>query len=387
MRRVGIIFLMVLLMIPWGAVQAREEGGFIVEEDVDEGTPNLRGQARALMQMMSPREKICQMFMVTPEQLTGGSRVTAWPEENVLEKYPVGGIILYGQNIASEKQLKALTEGIQAQADKAGVYSLLIAVDEEGGSVSRVANKLGYPLAPSPQALGQEGRGEEAYAAGSYIASYLAPLGINLSLAPDADVLVAEGDEIGSRSYGADADTVSAMAQAMARGLREGGVIPCYKHFPGHGAVSGNTHNGSASTRRTLDEMRLTELIPFMDGVEREIEMIMTSHLIAKGLEDTEPASLSPTIITQLLRGDMGYDGVVITDSLRMTAIASEYKAAAAAVRAIQAGADILLIPSNLEAAVKAIEDAVSSGTLSMERIEESVIRILALKIQSGVIR
>ena len=285
MRRVGIIFLMVLLMIPWGAVQAREEGGFIVEEDVDEGTPNLRGQARALMQMMSPREKICQLFMVTPEQLTGGSRVTAWPEENVLEKYPVGGIILYGQNIASEKQLKALTEGIQAQADKAGVYSLLIAVDEEGGSVSRVANKLGYPLAPSPQALGQEGRAEEAYAAGYYIASYLAPLGINLSLAPDADVLVAEGDEIGSRSYGADADTVSEMAQAMARGLREGGVIPCYKHFPGHGAVSGNTHNGSASTRRTLDEMRLTELIPFMDGVEREIEMIMTSHLIAKGLE------------------------------------------------------------------------------------------------------
>ena len=199
--------------------------------------------------------------------------------------------------------------------------------------------------------------------------------------------MLTDNEELGERAYGDDPLLVANMAAAMASGLRDGGVIPCYKHFPGHGSVSGNTHTGSASTRRTADEMLACEWIPFQSGIQQGIEMIMTSHLIARGLGDEIPASLSPVVIQQYLRNTLGYDGVVISDALRMAAITDHYKPGTAAKMAIEAGVDIILLPGSFSAAVAAVEEAVANGEISMTRIEESVERILALKIQYGLIQ
>lgn len=361
------------------------EDSFVVVEE-EEAAPDPRRQARALMRDMTLEEMICQLFMVTPEALCASDWVTEW-EEGALRQRPVGGIILYGQNIVSQAQLTELTRAIQADARSAGAYPLFIAVDEEGGAVSRVANKLGYERADAPRLIGLSGSSDAAYNAGSRIAAYLAPLGVNLALAPVADLYSAENEELGDRAYGEEPLLVSQMAAAMAGGLRDGGVIPCYKHFPGHGAVSGNTHTGSASSRRTAEEMEGAEWIPFRDGIGQDIEIIMTSHLSARGLGDTLPASLSPMVIQQYLRDTLGYDGVVMTDSLRMAAITDNYKPGTAAKMALAAGADILLLPGSLSEAVTAIEKAVNDGEISTERIEESVERILALKIRRGLIQ
>ncbi len=373
--------LMILLWLP-----ALADDSFIVVDEEENLSPDPRRQARALMRDMTPKEMIYQLFMVSPESISDSDWVTKWKEGTLLEN-PVGGIILFGQNIVSEAQLRELTAAIQADAEKAGIYPLFIGVDEEGGAVSRVANKLGYELAPSPQAIGENGNSEEAFAAGSYLAGYLKPLGIHLAFSPVADVLLTDNEELGERAYGDDPLLVANMAAAMASGLRDGGVIPCYKHFPGHGSVSGNTHTGSASTRRTADEMLACEWIPFQSGIHQGIEMIMTSHLIARGLGDDIPASLSPVVIQQYLRNTLGYDGVVISDALRMAAITDHYKPGTAAKMAIEAGVDIILLPGSFSAAVAAVEEAVANGEISMTRIEESVERILALKIQYGLIQ
>lgn len=386
MRRFFSIFLSLILILSWGSAFAREDSFIVVDDEED--IPDPRYQARALMRGMTLEQMVYQLFIVEPEALTGEKRTTVLSDtEDYFARYPVGGVILFGKNIVSAEQLSALTAAIEADAQRAGIYAPFIAVDEEGGAVSRVANKLGYPLSLSPHLIGEAKDASAAREAGLQIAAYLCPLGINLNFAPVADVLVADGPEIGNRSYGSDAQMVSVLAAAMAEGLRTGGIIPCYKHFPGHGSVSGNTHTGTASTWRTLPEMRETEWVPFAAAIEQDIEMIMTSHLVARGLGDTEPASLSQAVISRLLREELGYDGVVVTDALRMSSITAEYKPGAAAVRALQAGADVLLLPSSLPTAAQAIIKAVEDGTLTRARIELSVERILALKIRRGVIQ
>lgn len=384
-RLIGAWLILVICFFCISALAWEDDSFIVVEEEED--IPNPIDQARALMRGMSLDEMIYQLFIVSPESLTGDTRTTTIEQSGLLARYPVGGVILFGQNIVSEEQVIALTAAIQQDAKAAGIYAPFIAVDEEGGSVSRIANKLGYDLPLSPHEIGESGDELLAYAAGQQIAAYLAPLGIHLNFAPLADVLVVDSPEIGNRSYGSDPYLVSRMALSMAAGLRQGGIIPCYKHFPGHGVVSGNTHSGSASTRRTMPEMQRMELIPFQDGISQNIEMIMISHLTARGLGDSVPASVSPSVIQNLLRDEMGYQGVVVTDALRMSAITAEYKPGTAAVKALQAGADLLLLPSNLEAAVKGIRGALADGTLTEDRIRESVERIIALKIQFSLIQ
>ena len=200
-------------------------------------------------------------------------------------------------------------------------------------------------------------------------------------------MLIGEENEIGDRAYGKDADLTARMSLAMASGLREGGIIPCFKHIPGHGAAVGSTHSGEAISSRTLEEMRQTDWLPFRRAIADGAEMIMISHLTAKELDAKAPSSLSSVIITDYLRGELGFDGVVITDALRMDAITENYNSGPAALAAFQAGADILLLPNNLEKAADAILKAVEAGEIPMERLNESVERILALKIQYGIIR
>ena len=360
-----------------------EESYVVIDDDEKNTAPDPLFQAAVMMRRMSDLEKICQLFIVSPEALTGKTRTAALSNDHTFAQYPVGGVMLFGQNIESEQQLRNLTAQLRAQAAAARLYPLFIAVDEEGGLVSRVANKLGYDLAPSPNEIGKTGDEAQAYTAGQYISGYLAPLGVNLCFAPPADTALDDYID-GMQYYGEDPALVSRLASAMAKGLREGGVVPCYSHFPGRGSFEGVTLK-KLSIKRTADEMRNSEWIPFRDGIRDNIEMIMVSHGLFRLIEDDMPASTSNRVVNGLLRGELGYQGVVVTDSLRMNAVTSNYKTGQECVAALKAGADILLLPPDLGRAVRAIQTAVSQGDLSMQRIEESVIRILAVKIRMNV--
>ena len=361
----------------WSAAAAA--GSFVVAEDEEEASPDLEQQARALMRLMNDEEKIWQLFFVTLEDLTGESRSVTLNDAAALSRQPVGGVMIFGQNIISEEQLQALTGKLKQST---GLIPLFIGVNEEGGNVSRVANKLGYPLALPPEEIGKTGNEVLAKAAGEQIAAYLTPLGINMTFAPSADTLI-ERENAGVQVYGSDPSLVSRMAAAMAEGLKSGGVAPCYTHFPGHGEKTGNILN-QLPVRRSLEEMRAQEWIPFLDAVNNGAEMILVSHAMIRALGDDMPASTSSRAIKGILRGEMGFQGVVVTDSLRMTAITSTYKKGQESVAALKAGADILLLPPDLGAAYRAVKQALNTGELTMERIEESVIRILMVKIAMG---
>lgn len=364
---------------------AQEE--WIINDPSEYTPPNPRDQAVYLMDRMTKEEKIGQLIMAAPEDLTGEKRTESLNCPDSFAAYPYGGIILYGQNIASAEQLQLLTSNILKYSKNCGLYTPFIAVDEEGGTVIRVANKLGLSAAPSAEEIGKTGDENNAYLAGKETGEYLAALGINLNLAPVADVIIIESPEIQSRSYGSDPILVGNMAIEMSDGLNDAGIIACYKHFPGHGTISRNTHNVSTGHSRTLEQMQQAELIPFKMAIDHDADMIMISHLTARELDAAYPASLSPVVIQTILRDQLGFDGVVITDALRMGAVSTEYSVGKAAVLAILAGADMVLAPGDGQAVYRALLAAVEDGTLSMERIELSVERILALKIESGLIQ
>ena len=376
-RWMACVLALLIACCSWSAAAAA--GSFVVAEDEEEASPDLEQQARALMRLMNDEEKIWQLFFVTLEDLTGESRSVTLNDAAALSRQPVGGVMIFGQNIISEEQLQALNGKLKQST---GLIPLFIGVNEEGGNVSRVANKLGYPLALPPEEIGKTGNEALAKAAGEQIAAYLTPLGINMTFAPSADTLI-ERENAGVQVYGSDPSLVSSMAAAMAEGLKSGGVAPCYTHFPGHGEKTGNILN-QLPVRRSLEEMRAQEWIPFLDAVNNGAEMILVSHAMIRALGDDMPASTSSRAIKGILRGEMGFQGVVVTDSLRMTAITSTYKKGQESVAALKAGADILLLPPDLGAAYRAVKQALNTGELTMERIEESVIRILMVKIAMG---
>ncbi len=382
MRR-GLIWALILALL-WLPAAGWSEGSFVVEDDEDTVAPDPRRQARALLRLMTDEEKIGQLFFVALEDLTGEKHSVSL-SAGALKKRPVGGVMLFGQNIVSEAQVRELTGELRSQAAQAGLYPLFIGVDEEGGAVSRVANKLGYGLAAAPGEIGAAGDPALARAAGEQIAAYLLPLGVNMTFAPPADTL-ADRDEPGVQTYGEDPDLVARMAAAMAEGLINGGVAPCYTHFPGHGEKTGNT-SALLSVRRTVEEMRALEWVPFRQAIAEGAQMILVSHAWVRAVGDDMPASTSSQVIGGILRGELGYDGVVVTDALRMSAVTSAYKKGREAVAALRAGADILLLPADLDAAMQAVRQALDTHELSMARIEDSVERILAVKIRMGWVK
>ena len=220
---------------------------------------------------------------------------------------------------------------------------------------------------------------EEAFEAGTAIGAYLRELGFNLDLAPDADVLVDPGNvTIGDRSFGSDPELCGRMVHRYVDGLHENRIASCIKHFPGLGDTESDTHTGAAWSSRTIDDYRGTEFLSFAGGIDAGTEMVMISHLSNSELTGSDlPASLNKTVITDLLRTELGYEGIVITDSLRMGAVTERFDSAEAAVTALEAGVDLLLMPSDFNAARQGILDAVHEGRISEERIDESLFRIL----------
>ena len=210
----------------------------------------------------------------------------------------------------------------------------------------------------------------------------MAELGFNVDFAPDADVLSNEDNAvIGDRSFGTDPNIVAEMAWAYSEGLNNNGVLATYKHFPGHGGTIEDSHSEYAYSYKTLDELKEMELIPFQSGSQNGVDFIMISHISTPEVTGGDiPASLSKLWVTDILRKEMGYEGIIITDSLAMGAVSNNYTSSEAAIKAVEAGCDMLLMPSNFKVAYQAVIESVKNGQISQERIDESVKRIVTAK-------
>ncbi len=346
----------------------------------------LEEQIDKMIADMSLEERVLQLFVITPEALTRVDTVVAAGEatkEAIIER-PVGGLIYFQKNLQNPEQVKEMLSNTYQYYREAGAPVPFLSVDEEGGSVARIGGQsaFGVERLPDMRVIGENGNVEEAKRVGDVIGSYLSELGFNLDFAPDADVLTNPQNEVvKKRSFGSDAELVSRMSMAVVKGLEEHGIYATLKHYPGHGATLSDSHKGYAYTDKTLEELMEEELIPFKEGISEDIHFIMVAHIsVPEITKDTVPCSLSPYMVTDVLREQLGYQGIVITDAMNMGAISQEYNSKEASVMALKAGVDLVLMPTDFEEAYQGVLSAIEEGELTEERIDESVRRVLRLK-------
>lgn len=359
-----------------------------VSSESPESNPLLDNEVQTILDNMTLEDKIAQLFILYPETLVSGvNRVTAAGEmtREAFDRRPVGGLIYMRQNLESREQVQTMLSDFQEISLSRTGLPAFLCVDEEGGKVTSVGGTeaLAIPRGEDMADIGARNHPEEAYQKGEFIGGYLSELGFNVDFAPVADVLSnPENTVVKKRSFGADPKLVTAMTAAFAEGLQNKGILGSYKHFPGHGATAGDTHKGYSYTDKTLEELKACELLPFIDGISRDIPMIMVGHIsLPKVIGDDTPASLSSYIMTDLLREELGYKGIIVTDALAMKAVIDEYSSDEAAVRALEAGADILLLPEDFELAFQGVLQAVNEGRLSRERLDQSLQRIIRQKL------
>ena len=343
---------------------------------------------------MTLREKVGQMFYVRMETLDTTIHWNTYADlqENPIHEvnqtmrdvnanYPIGGLILYAWNIDDEAQLAKLIPQIRALNGHP-----LLCIDEEGGRVSRLANNPNFNVKKyeSMAAIGATGDPNNAYECGNTIGTYLKHYGFDIDFAPVADVNTnPENIIIGARAFSDDPQVAAKMVTSYLQGLDDAGVTGCIKHFPGHGDTKVDTHFGYASTQKTWAEMLDCEMVTFKAGIAWGCQLVMTAHIGAPKVTGSDvPSTMSPIILQDKLRGELGYQNIIITDGMEMGAITQQYTSAEAAVGSIQAGVDIVLGPKNLVEAFDAVMAAVEKGTITEERINQSVRRILKLKMK-----
>lgn len=338
-------------------------------------------KAKETVQNMTLEEQVYQLFMVTPEDLTGVDTATVAGDatKSALEQYPVGGIVYFAKNLENVDQIKSLLSTTQSYAKT----PLLLGVDEEGGTVSRLGSRgLGVTELDDMASYDDP---QQVHTMGKTLGDELLALGFNLDFAPVADVSTS-GSAIGDRSFSSDAEEAASLVGSMVAGMKESGILCTLKHFPGLGGVSADTHDGAASTSATLEQLKEKDFLPFQAGIDAGAPLVMVSHVSVPAVTgDDRPASLSTSIIDGLLRTELGFDGVVVTDALNMEAITDQFTAAEAAVQALEAGADLLLMPEDFQAAVDGVLHAVETGSLPQDTITDSVVRVLAMKYEYGI--
>ena len=353
--------------------------------------PEKKDKVGELMAKMTLEEKIGQLFVVRASALdmkkTQGGSVTVCDDSvrAALSQYHVGGVVYFADNIKDPEQLTKLSSGLQS----ASAYPLFITADEEGGNVTRIAQDPDFKVMQfaSMLTVGSSGDAGKAHEVGQTIGKYMKQYGMNLDLAPVADIFSNPYNTvIGDRAFGRDAETVSVMVNACVKGFHEQSMMTCLKHFPGHGDTAEDSHYGAAVVDRTWEELLKRELVPFIASLD-ETDMVMAAHVsLPKVTGDNTPASMSKAILTDKLRGELGFEGVIITDSLGMGAVSKNTPPGEIPVKILEAGADILLMPTSLPIAYGGVMNAVKSGRISVERIESSVRRILTLKEKYGLI-
>ena len=337
-----------------------------------------------IVEKMSLHEKVCQLFIVFPSDITGVYPVTEAGEttKKALEEYPVGGILYDESNMKSPEQLKNMVEKSQSFSK----IPLFIVCDEEGGRVTRIQKTLGgTDIKPmySYKDQGEETARKNALSISDNLKSY----GFNMDFAPVADVWTNPDNKvIGNRAYSDDFDQAVKLVPAAVRGFSDKEILCTLKHFPGHGDSLEDSHHESVYVNKSLEELKNAELKPFKAGIDAGADMVMLGHMIVPQVDD-KPASLSEKWIQSVLRKDMGFQGIVITDSLKMKSISNKYGNNEAVLLAIKAGVDILLCPSDVKSAVQAIENAVEKGEIPESSIDESVKRIIKAKIKKEIIK
>ncbi|RJK97959.1 glycoside hydrolase family 3 protein [Vallicoccus soli] len=359
-----------------------------------------RGYAQRTLRRMTLEEKVGQLIT---GYAYGSSATTADPRNealygegvatpaDVVERYHLGGVIYFAwtDNVRNPSQTAALSNGLQDAALSSGAeVPLLISTDQEQGVVTR----LGPPATalPGAMALGAGRSSTDARRAAAITGTELAAVGIRQDFAPVADVNVDPANPvIGVRSHSSDPQLAARMVTAQVRGFQgDAGVVATAKHFPGHGDTSTDSHVGLPVIDHTREEWERIDAPPFRAAVAAGVDSIMTAHIVVPSLDPSgDPATLSEPIITGVLRGELGYDGVVTTDSLEMAGVRQQYGDGEVAVRALEAGADVLLMPADPAAAVEAIHEALDGGRLTERRIDQSVRRVLELKHRRGVVQ
>ncbi len=369
------------------STETREEENTNADE-MDEVT--VQGMTEDILKNMTLEEKIGQLFIVELDALdesdTGKMKKVTKTMKETIEKYHIGGVILFARDIKTRKQTEQLILDLQDSSK----IPLFISVDEEGGTVARISSnkKMGTTAFPAMSEIGKTKDEKKAYEVGKTIGRDIRKLGFNLDFAPVADVFTDEKNvEIGTRSFGSDAELVAKMVAQEVRGLQEENVSATLKHFPGHGDVSSDTHKGYVVADNGIKTLRKREFIPFKAGIEEGCDFVMVSHInINKVTSDETPSSLSKLVIKEILRKELGFEKIVITDAMNMQAITKFYEDEEAAVMAFEAGNDMILMPKSLEKAFEGILDAVEEGEIEEKEIDESVRRILGVKLERGII-
>lgn len=360
-----------------------------------------------IIDKMTLEQKVAQLFVVSPETLTGVDSVQYAGDMTyqALQDYPVGGIVFAKDNIDSSSQFGTMTDNLQSYSEDISGLPLFLAAAEEGGSASVLGNNDNldeyyensysdddsdyssssansvHSGATSMSEIGRKDDSNNAYEAGKSIGSLMSAYGLNLDLAPVADVLSGNSTGIGDRTFGTDAQTVSDMALEVIRGIQEEDVNAAMKYFPGYGAASSNM-SGFPVINSSLDELKKKEFLPYSNAIAQGLDFVMVGHISVPNVTgDDTPASLSEKMISEVLRKDLGFKGIVMTDYLNDKTIVKNYSAADAAVKAIQAGADLLLEPDDLEAAYEGVLKAVKKGDITEDRLDESIYRILRVKL------
>ena len=299
--------------------------------------------------------------------------------DRLINEYKVGGVILFARNIEDSSQMIELTRALQENNNN---IPLFISIDEEGGRVSRLPDDI--EKFPAAFDIGLINNDQTAYENGKEIGYTLKRLGINLDYAPVLDIYSnLNNTVIGDRAFGTEESIVSKMGIATMKGIEDAGVIPVIKHFPGHGDTEVDSHYGLPIVYKTLEELRNFEFIPFVKAIESGCDVIMVSHIILNEVDSSNPASLSKIVISDLLRKDLEFDKVVITDDMSMGAITSIMSIEEACIKSIEAGCDILLLGNayeEIEQVINSIKLKLYNGEISEEQINKSVKRILELK-------
>ncbi|WP_282924048.1 glycoside hydrolase family 3 protein [Mediterraneibacter massiliensis] len=345
-------------------------------------------EAERILLEMTVEEKAAQLFIITPETLTQEEVLTQAGDvlQNAFASYPVGGFIMMQGNIVSPEQITELNHTIEGMSINAVGLKPFLAVDEEGGTVARIAGNETFPVENrgNMSDVGSTGDPMKAYETGAYIGGYLAEYGFNLDFAPDADIwLNPENTVVRYRSFGSDVQLVSDMTAAAVRGFHSAGICTALKHFPGHGGTAEDSHEGFAYAARSLEELRECEFLPFQAGIEAGSEFVMIGHITVPEITgEGTPATLSGNMVTDILRKELGYEGIIVTDAMNMGAISANYSSDTAAAEAVKAGVDMILMPADFYGAYEGILSAVASGEISEKRLDESVKRIIELKLK-----
>lgn len=343
------------------------------------------------LEAMTLEEKVGQLFMVTPGTL-GLPQIKAPMEalsqeqltqmENAIReifaKYPVGGIVQFAADLYSPEQITAYNALLQRAAE----IPLFLGIDEEGGTVARLANHSAFdlPQYQSAGAVGASGNPQDALKMGQTIGAYLGEYGFNMDFAPVADVNTNPNNPvIGNRAFSSHCNVAGQMAKAMAEGLEEQGIVPVFKHFPGHGDTAQDSHEEVAYSHKTLEELQACEFIPFSGLTENQC--VMVGHIaLPEVTGDMTPATLSSEIVTGLLREKLGFRGLILTDSMVMEAITDNYSSAEASLLALEAGCQIILQPADFPSAFAGVVEAVEAGDFPEEQLNAVVLQILRFK-------